>query len=778
MSMNLYVIWIDPNIYNEQNIEYIKELKEKNSFKLNLYNKVEDAIKYLKKLKFEETKVIVSGRLYAEFFTSFRKNLKIMCVAPKIIVFTSTIYMFLKYNKDYQNIENKFYSFGGIETTFDKIKEFLKCNKKSIKNNSSNYVPPTLKDLYLNSEYDPIISNYEKVKTNKSDQIQLTFEYIDSKEKLLLPLFFKSLIDKISSESIELYNNFIYNEYSKQNSSIQKLLGSLINIPNIPIEILSKYYARLITIESNFYKDINKDLGLNKLEKYLPYIKILYEGVKLKSLPLASNNILYRGSKISNDEIEKLKDYKNKKLKGLPGSIAFSRSFLSFTKSKTIAEDFLNKENNNKNLSKVLYIVEKDDKLEYNLSTHGDIEEISCFPNEKEVLFFPFSSFEVKEISDKNYGYEIKLLYLGKYLKDIEKDKNIVQKENQLPDCEFKKALTQSGLIKNEKIEKLSTKMIYDNFKILEKEIKENSLISIKNKKLNNGMEIPLIGLGTSRMNNIVEVIYQSIKDGLRLIDTAFQFGNEEEVGKGIKKALDNRLCKREDLFIIGKIWMSQRNDPEAAIKETLKKLKLNYLDLYLDNYPSCNCYHNPNNIIKQISIYEFWPKMEALVYKGLTKSIGLSNYNVQSILNILSFCKIKPVVNEVEFHPYYYQENLKKFCDKENIAIIAAYPLAHGIVSRYYILSNNGEMDLFKEECLKKLAKKYNKSLGQIILNWEISQGIIPIPGTSRLDRTSENLAALDFTMNDEDIKSLNVFGKKMKFDSSKRFFGINIMA
>ena len=113
---------------------------------------------------------------------------------------------------------------------------------------------------------------------------------------------------------------------------------------------------------------------------------------------------------------------------------------------------------------------------------------------------------------------------------------------------------------------------------------------------------------------------------------------------------------------------------------------------------------------------------MEALVEEGLTRSIGCSNYNVQSLLKLLSFCKIKPVANEVEFHPYYYQENLKKFCDKENIVIIAYYPLARGNGAKIYIKEHNGEMDLFEEECVKKLAKKYNKSPGQIIINWEIN--------------------------------------------------------
>ena len=162
-------------------------------------------------------------------------------------------------------------------------------------------------------------------------------------------------------------------------------------------------------------------------------------------------------------------------------------------------------------------------------------------------------------------------------------------------------------------------------------------------RELNNGMKMPLIGLGSSRISNIVEVVSNSIKDGLRLIDTAFYYKNEEEVGKGIKVALDAGYCKREDLFVIGKLWIEHKNDPEKAIKDTLSKLGLTYLDMYLDHWPSGNNY-TTEGVAKRVSVFDLWPKMEDLVDKGLTKSIGCSNYNVQSLFNLLSFCRIKPV--------------------------------------------------------------------------------------------------------------------------------------
>ena len=322
-----------------------------------------------------------------------------------------------------------------------------------------------------------------------------------------------------------------------------------------------------------------------------------------------------------------------------------------------------------------------------------------------------------------------------------------------------------------------------------EKESSDSSINNLRSKpmkkdiikrtrKLNNGLNIPLIGLGSSRISNIVDVVYTSIKDGLRLIDTAFKYGNEAEIGEGLKKVLDEGIVKREELFIIGKLWIDDRGNPEKALRATLQKLNLDYLDLYLDHWPSGINISDPNNIKEQESIFDVWPKMEELVNKGLTRSIGCSNYNVQSLLNLLSFCKIKPVANEVEYHPYFYQKNLKDFCDKEDIALIAYYPLAKGNGAKTYIKEHNGEMDVFEEEAVKILSEKYKKTKGQIILNWEVAQGIVTIPGTSNPKRMEENMDIFDFRMNEEEMKSLEVYGKRMKFCGCRRFFGYNIMA
>ena len=283
------------------------------------------------------------------------------------------------------------------------------------------------------------------------------------------------------------------------------MLDDIISIEDLPIELLSKYYARLYTIESDFYKDINNDLRNDQKENYLTFIKILYEGVKLKALELAEDKILYRGSKISTEEIKKINQFLSNKKPNLPSAIVFSKSFLSFSKAERVAKKFLGKENKDKDLKKVLYTLEKDINLDYSLSTHADIEKISCIPTEREVLFFPFSSFEIKSLQEieivlpiensektkKEKIYEIKLLYLGKYLKDIENDQNIINNEKAIPDSEFKNEILKAGLIKPENIK--NTKQIYNQFIKFKKEIYTNVIIGhikIDNNNLNKDIRI------------------------------------------------------------------------------------------------------------------------------------------------------------------------------------------------------------------------------------------------------------------------------------------------
>ena len=469
----LRVIWIDRDIYNDENTGYTEELEALGTINLKLFKVVDEAINYIKKVTFDEVKIIVSGRLYNEFVQSFKANIREICVAPIIKVFTGSEERFLQYNEEYYDYQNAFYNCGGIATIIDEIKEFLDKEKNKNSFFISQFSGQSLStDITLNSNTED-----EPTKFDKQDEVELTFEYIDCLDKLELPMLFKSLMDKIPYNDIEENTKSIYDEYSN-NKEIKNLLGPILSLPNIPIEILSKYFARLYSLYSDYHFDLNKNLRLNKKEKYLPFIKILYEGVKLKSLPLATNKILYRGSIISNKEIDKIKKYKADKIKGLPASIVFSKSFLSFTKDRKIAEKFFKNEEKKENHSKIMFILEKDDNEGYDTSTHGDIENISFYPSEKEVLFFPFSAFEIKDINktiiDKEKGYEIQLVYLAKYIKNIKEDKKI----SKIPESEFKKQICEFGLLEKDKVEKMDLNVLYTIYKEYEKEIKKNIIVA------------------------------------------------------------------------------------------------------------------------------------------------------------------------------------------------------------------------------------------------------------------------------------------------------------
>lgn len=327
------VLLIDSNLDNQKYTKFIKELNSISSLRVIKCKNVNKAITLLSYIEFQEIKVIISDKLYDEFMSKFKQNIIDICVAPKIVIFTDIKEKFFKRVKNNNII---LYNYFGVVDSFDEIKKFVK-------------------------------NEFKPKKSKRFNDVKLSFKYIDTKKKLFLPLFYKLLIEILSDDNMEEYTTFLYNKYSKENEDVKKLLEPIESIKNIPVETLAKYYTRLYTLESDFYKNVNDDLLSNKKEKivpYLPYIKILYEGVKLKSLPLATDNILYRGAKLTNDEIKKIKKFLEKKIKDLPCSIIFSLAFLSFSKDPNIAESYLSLNNTDKNVSKVMFILEKDENDE------------------------------------------------------------------------------------------------------------------------------------------------------------------------------------------------------------------------------------------------------------------------------------------------------------------------------------------------------------------------------------------------------------------------------
>ena len=466
----------------------------------------------------------------------------------------------------------------------------------------------------------------------------MTFEYIDSELKLALPIFYKTLIETAPNDKIDNYTNFIYDNYSKGNKEIKYLLAQIKSLQDIPIELLSKYYIRAYTLESNFYKDINADLGLNKKEKHLSFLKTLYEGTKLKSLPLASNNILYRGSLISNNEIKKIKNYLEKKIENLPASIVFSKSFLSFTKERELAEDYLKNKNNNNNLSKILFILEKDDNIDYSLATHSDIEKISFYPKEREVLFYPFSSFEIKDIKEVKLNgetiYEINLLYLGKYLKEIEKNKDLIEKENIIPESEFKKQIIDFGLIKPEKIENNNTKNLFKEYKKYENDIKKENRI--------NKIKIPDKNFIIGEFN----IEENDINKDIRIINSYENYNKYNSWFKGEKQPNEKEIMENIEILINDKkidfsYFYKFENKGKYKLKYNFKNKLTNISFMFSECKSLININLSNFNTQKINNIsYMFWGCY------SLT-NINLSNFNTQNVTNMSSmFSGCKSLTN------------------------------------------------------------------------------------------------------------------------------------
>ena len=644
-----FVIWIDPELDDEENITYAKELIAMANFKVKLFKKVYDAINFIRTIKFEETKIIISGKLYSKFIQNFKENLKDMCVSPKIIVFTNNEYLFVKNDMEYQNINNVFYKFGGIAIQFDLVKSFL---LQKVKINTLNY----------------IASNQSNKNNNeKENNIQLTFEYIDKKEKLLLPLFYKTLIDNVSNNSIEEYTNYLYKTYSANNNSLKNLLESIVSMKDIPKEILSKYYAKLYTSESKFYSELNKDLRLNKVQKHLPFIKILYEGVKLKSLPLASDNKLYRGAFLSQKEIMIIKNHLVDQKKDLPGSIIFSKCFLSFSKDSDAANKFLRKQNNNNDLFKVIFILEKDDNLDYELSTHGDIEEISFFPKEREVLFFPYSCFAIKSLKQINFdAYEIELLYLGKYLKSIENDNDIITREDIIPNSKFKQQINESGLIQKEKIENLMIKNLYNLFKKYAKEVKRNIIfgeIKITEKDLNKNIFIINSFENAKRLRYINPIEFNNDID----------YNNEEEIKNNIKIKINgvkigfNYFYKfsEKGKYKIEYIFKKKLSHTNHLFYECSNLTRLNLSNFKMKNVNNMSSMFHNCKSLKKLNLSDLCTNKvnnTSYMFSGCRslKSLDLSSFNTKNIYRMDGMFYECESLIKLDLSNFYLQNNCK----------------------------------------------------------------------------------------------------------------------
>ncbi|GGH20916.1 aldo/keto reductase [Paenibacillus segetis] len=260
----------------------------------------------------------------------------------------------------------------------------------------------------------------------------------------------------------------------------------------------------------------------------------------------------------------------------------------------------------------------------------------------------------------------------------------------------------------------------------------------MQNVILNNGVEMPILGFGVYQIedaNECEQSVYDAIMAGYRLIDTASAYRNEEAVGRAIKRS----GVPREEIFITTKLWIQDTGyeSTKKAFDKSLKRLQVEYIDLYLIHQPFGD-------------VYGSWRAMEELYREGQTKAIGVSNFQMDRLVDLITHNEIVPAVNQIETHPFCQQIESANLMKENHVQIESWAPFAEG------------RNDIFTNEVLVSIAEKYKKSVAQVILRWLTQRGVVVIPKSVRKERIIENFNIFDFELNIEDMESIAALDTK----------------
>ncbi len=258
--------------------------------------------------------------------------------------------------------------------------------------------------------------------------------------------------------------------------------------------------------------------------------------------------------------------------------------------------------------------------------------------------------------------------------------------------------------------------------------------------ELHNGVKMPYFGLGVYLSEDgqeVINAVKWAIEAGYRHIDTASTYNNEEGVGEGLKQS----GIKREDVFVVSKVWNSDQGFESTlkAFNNSLKRLNLDYLDLYLIHWPVEGKYK------------ETWRALEHLYREKKIRAIGVSNFMKHHLEDLLKSAEIVPMVNQMEFHPYLVQQDLIDYCNVHQIQYEAWSPMMQGRI--------------FNLESIKKIGVKYGKSPAQVVLRWDLQKGVITIPKSAKKERIIDNASLFDFELSNEDMAYLDSLEKGQRF-------------
>lgn len=269
---------------------------------------------------------------------------------------------------------------------------------------------------------------------------------------------------------------------------------------------------------------------------------------------------------------------------------------------------------------------------------------------------------------------------------------------------------------------------------------------------LNNGLQMPLEGFGVFQVRDkekCKQSVLEAIKAGYRLIDTAVSYTNEDAVGEAVREAICEGICTREELFITSKMWVQDMKDYDSAkkaIDASLQKSGLEYLDLYLLHQAMGD-------------YFSAYRAMEDAYKEGKLKAIGVSNFYPHTLVNFCSFVEISPMVNQVELHPFFAQPHALEIMNEYHVQAEAWAPLGGG---RY---------DAFSNEVLKKIALKHNKSIGQVMLRWNVQRGVVVIPKSTHIERIQENIDIWDFVLSEDEMNQISSLDKGYVGTAVKHF-------
>lgn len=302
----------------------------------------------------------------------------------------------------------------------------------------------------------------------------------------------------------------------------------------------------------------------------------------------------------------------------------------------------------------------------------------------------------------------------------------------------------------------------------------------MKKLKFKNGDEVHAIGLGTwkARGNDLKNAVKNAIYAGYRHIDTATNYGNEEIIGEALAEIFAEGSIFREDIFITSKLWNDAHGEGQVipALEDSLKRLQLDYLDLYLIHWPVV--FRNGVNVPKtledyisldEVPIIDTWKQMEQAKKNELTKHIGVSNFSIKKLKDLISKVEIKPEMNQVEMHPLLQQKQLLDFCKKEEILMTAYSPLGSG--DRSSRLKAESEPDLMEIPEIMEIAKKHNALPSQILIAWHTERGCAVIPKSTTKDHIISNFQSAGIELTSEDMDKIGKLDRHFRFITGKFF-------